>query len=537
MCFNNSIFKAGITTLIVLIAWAALVGCASDNGDYSDSGNTDANSYVLRLSVSAVGNTATRAASHELSDATEAENYIDIFNGDYTIVIYDNNGKFIQQVSADKTTPKRQDDMFWVESVIEESFIEEIQQVGDEFQVMVLANLKSYNNKDDAYPKFDGQTTATLWGNANDYNFSRQINTSGENTWYPSIEDERFIPMFGIAMAKISDAKKEFDGYRHILLDVPMLRALAKIEIIDAIEGKGAIKGVTMTRYNTSGRLIPNISENKDWNDNKTQITTPSLPNNGNTADNLQFLWTKNAEGQTVWYAYIPEMRLGTSTTIEANRPRLDVQTDIDGNTATYPLHFARYDTDGNYSLPNNTSWNYILRNHIYRYTITSVNVTANLQVKVLPWEVVEDSPWDYTDNIIIEEGNFLEWKENSVLSDNKQTATVTLKGNTTDIAEAKFKISAPKGGKWYALFVPLEGREDAFTFVDEAGNELLTPSGDVGVDGYIRIKNRYATVNDRNNRAKLVIMVMTVDGRWMEADLCDGTLTNYTIIQNITNI
>ncbi|MCH5177649.1 MAG: hypothetical protein J1F25_06465, partial [Prevotellaceae bacterium] len=332
-------------------------------------------------------------------------------------------------------------------------------------------------------------------------------------------------------------------GCLHLTCDIPMLRALAKVEVIDNIGNAGAISGVTMTQYNTIGRYIPNIADNPNWNTYNTQIEKPSLPNgaNGMTGSNLLFVnipTTMNENGVTVtrnvWTAYIPEMQLGTTQTIEANRPRLNVAVD---NGSTYPLHFAQYDANSVPSLPNNTSWNYILRNHIYRYTINSINITANLTVNVLPWTIDEDTPWDYIDNVIIEEGNFLEWDENTVLADDKTNATVTLNANTTDIAVATFKISAPRGGRWYVSLLPLEGREDAFMLVDENDEEITSLSGDIGTQGYIRIKNRYATVNDRNNRAKLVIMVETIDGRWMEADLCDGTPTNYTIIQNITNL
>lgn len=516
----------------------ALCGCLSDYSDCPDDIRDDAGDYVLRLSVSAAGNLSTRTGGHGLVQGTDAEDYINILDGDYAVAIYDMDGNFITSVT-NTSVPRRQGDIYWVESIINKKYVERIQ---DDFQVLVVANWKSYDKGNDYnYPTFGNNALTSLWTNATDYNFTYQATVAGGNDcWTPSIEAKRFIPMFGIGIGTFSDATQGIDGNREILLEVPMLRALAKVEVIDNINGAD-ISNVSMTKYNKSGRYIPDISTNVNWATDNIQVVIPSLPsdNTNDIGTDLQFF--KDNIEKNIWFAYIPEMSLGTTTTISDDRPHLNVTVQVD-EPITYPLHFARYNENGTYEIPNTQSWNYILRNHIYRYTVNSVNVTANLTLNVLPWNLSDDELWDYSD--IPGSNKPVTW--DACQSEAVETATVTMNISSTPL-KGTFTIQSPLSGTWHAYLMAIgDAVTDAITFTDATGAEnygthqtgpISTSQSGNADEVTIYIKPTVLTAQ-QESKFKLVIMVENL-GRWMEVNLTpnESDATTWTIVRPSNNI
>lgn len=553
MRFRSHISKHGLLTAAVSIICILLAGCARDDADSADAAPADAGTpYVLRLNVAAATNSSTRSAGHPLEPATAAEEYIDIFNGDYAVVIYDKGGNCIAQIDGTDATPRQQDSFYWVECRLDDDLIRNIQQSGsDDIQVLVVANWKAYDKGTSfAYPTFSNNSLATLWTDGSNYNFSHQAyGSSGNTCWTPDIAGRRLIPMFGIGTGRLSDARKELDGCLHLTCDIPMLRALAKVEVIDNIpQSNISVSSVSLSTHNTNGRYIPNIAENPNWNKNNIQVVKPSLPDNvGISTQNLTFV--KITENNTdKWVAYIPEMNL-TSGAVKDNMPTLNINVattkDNSTSSSTYAMPLGEY-LNGVF---NNTYFD-ILRNHIYRYTIASVNATANITLEVLPWDKEDDERWDYTQVPGTVEA--IQWS--NFANEVQETAEVTLNISTaaSDILTGTFTIPSPLSGTWHAQLMPIgDANPAAVVFCNADGTDIDTADGqtshhiwnDISTEPdkskptpatlYIKVAS---TDGDAESRFRLLIMVENI-GQWMDVNMTpDRSSANYWTIIRPTN-
>lgn len=172
------------------------------------------------------------------------------------------------------------------------------------------------------------------------------------------------------------------------------------------------------------------------------------------------------------------------------------------------------------------------------RLSITD-KADVQLTLVVLPWTLAPEEEWNYHHTVNIAENGFLAWQRDEAGNatfedDNQRDCRLVLRTDGT-AAVGKFTIASPVNDLWYAYLIPLTGNPDAFMFVDEKGVEIAgDPCGLInGTDpATIRIRHRYDTTSEQNT-AKLQIMVRTADNRFLEADVCKGEATYYTIIQN----
>lgn len=301
-----------------------LSGCIYDKTvEWSDK-ETETNLYTLQLAVT-TQTEATRAAGHGDETGTEAENYIDFAREDYRVLLFNADGTYKATILPNRLTYKQGSS----NTHIVEGLITEAEKPSGKFYVVVVANWKAYDGSDyDTFDNFSASTGA-LWQNGTDFNFTYQ--PAGNSSWTPdnNANPKRLIPMFGMAQVnEESFSAPDRDGNSYITATIPMLRALAKVEVVDGITGSNnngfsnQLNSVSLSRYNTTGRLIPNVKENPSWGVQNTQVTTASLPE-GETSPQgtiLPFLPVVN-NNKTTWRAYIPEMALGAWKS--DNRPRL----------------------------------------------------------------------------------------------------------------------------------------------------------------------------------------------------------------------
>ncbi|MDE5676854.1 hypothetical protein, partial [Phocaeicola sp.] len=186
----------------------------------------------------------------------------------------------------------------------------------------------------------------------------------------------------------------------------------------------------------------------------------------------------------------------------------------------------------------NDYPWQALLRNHIYRYTVTGIDAfSANITLNVLDWEQGEELTWDYNDNIGITGLDRLTWMEGTYQNLNDANAHLILLQDISVAAECKFRISTPKNASWHASLVYASGEKDAFMFVDEAGKEIAQPGGTIDGETVValRIKAK-GSPGQENNTARLQIAVTLPNGRTMNADVLNGKYGNnkyFTIVQN----
>ena len=557
----------------------ALQGCIWDGPlEETASGGS---SYHMSVTVVTGVSASTRAdhADDFEENGSAAENFIDFDNGDFRVILFDKEGNFLHEVGGDaewsiiSTTDGEGQAYYLLESEIPfpedypEARLEFLRNNG--FQVMVLANWRSVDpdRTGDAYENLfeEGGSHLTLnaiWKDGEHNNFAYKP-ADGNNSWQPDHQGttKRLIPMFGVAEAPPFTQRYNNGGF-YSSGTIMMQRAMAKIEVIDHLleQPNLEITDVTMSHYNTSGRFIPDVDANPDWNKIGAQVGTSSLPKDVAAQTGLKFFRVEESDDHddhgTVgkWIAYVPEMALETAVFNSVGeiindgredggeiRTHLNVKIDPkEGESdtgfkggGTYKLHFARYDENFLPTIPDD-SWNHILRNHIYRYYINKVGTSVRLTLIVQPWFNAPAEEWHYTHVVTVPEDGAISWQ--NYTNDDKEECRLIVKDDGTS-AEGTFMITGPHNDIWYAYLIPLTGDPDAFYFADEEGNELSEdPHGliDGKTPGKIYIRRRNMWTSEQNT-AKLQIMVRTADNRYLEANVCPtgSGKTYYTIIQN----
>ena len=486
MRFIRNIFNRLAGTIILIATALLLHSCVDDHFSETSKEST----FTLTLSVLTESTGATRASHSDDYEevGSEAENHIDIDGNDMRIFLFTAGGEFLQEVTGitwEKSTianglvytmPEKE--IFFSDETDEEkAVIESIKRDG--IHVLVLANSRNtgWAGTGSSLPKLDD-----LWKNGTAFNFN--YIADGTTTWLPSIttSPKKLIPMFGFIKANFFQTAT---GKNKSFGSVKMQRAMAKIEVYDDIITEGvSISGVTMSDYNRIGRLIPDLQANPNWDvigEQVTESSLPTAPNHTNTP--LTFFHTP---GEKVWVAYVPEMALDkpqSDGTLSDERTHLNVTISAPENSgfngAVFPLHFAKYENNVNITIPDD-SWNHILRNHIYRFSVMRVGVSAELEMHVVPWTLDEDEDWDFTDHVSI--SKMLDWNINSYESLDTETGRLLLwiDDDKDKILTGSFIIKTPVNGRWYARLTPLDdAKPNAITFVDSNGATMEPSYGD----------------------------------------------------------
>lgn len=577
---RQRIYRRQCLVALLLGLLATLQSCIVDDIEYRAPQDTSGSTYSMSITV-VTNSSATSRANHEddkQQTGTDAENYIDFENYDFSLILFDNNGRYLHKIDCSTdwtilpstsgtsnvpTTYLLETEIKFPET-INDATIETITKSG--FQVMALANWK--NAKDgNAYQGIftnkngstGNQSLTTIWKDGTNYNFAYNCTTAnGSNTtWQPNIiQTKQLIPMFGLAQASAFKPRSSTSLYSSAM--IPMQRAMAKIEVIDNLKNDDpSVRGVTMTAFNTSGRFIPDVAANPDWNQVGSQVSSSSLPANVASLTDLKF-FQQGANSKT-WVAYVPEMAL-MKNVIDDSRTHLNVK--LGGsNTAsdgTYPVHFAKYDHTFKPTIPDD-SWNHILRNHIYRYEINGVNKPTfelELHLHVIPWVPDEEEVWDFTDHVTLLQP--LKWSEGGVPVDGSEDGSgnsmkevtantdgeINLSLESGKWLEGRFTIQTPVNGKWYARLTPLgDAQPYAMSFVDEQGQVMDPKSGDpetcTELSGTIDSKEVTIRIsptnfdNDYESKFRLEFFVENL-GTWMEVPMVgeNAEYKYYTIVR-----
>ena len=556
--------KMKIHTLFPVVLMSLVqAGCIFDKDAVPECVSGESVTINLNLSVpsSSIGS---RSGNHDLYRGTDAENYIDILNGDYKLYIFDKDGGWsdrLTEVTCTATGESAGQTSYAISGKLEFSDEQEKEQLST-FNVMVLANWKSFHKNAGVtdYPSFDGYSItpgdpADIFKDGTRFNFTFPDQTA--SPWRPETATGQYIPMFGISdpldLEYVIKMSKYGDGPA---FNISMLRAIAKVEIIDNMPEGQTITAVSLSRYGTNGRMMPDIEKNKDWSVRGIGVKEPTLPDDFVQLADLTFdseIRTVDGKETNVWYAYIPEMYLSKSKTGK-DRPVFSVT--INHNTIPNTFTFDNY-YEGSVNSANPLVS--VLRNHIYRYDVSGTSANLDLKLNVLKWDMVWEEHPSYFDSPQVAEGGYLKWNtksrneggeeiEDSRFTDKPDALRFITHASPQEYAEATFTLKSPMYGIWKAYLRASSGETDAFYFTTgetaSDGAELpLVPGRDSGtIDGNqitIRIACKYEIVSERNNEAVLVIIVQYPDRTQKEVYVVEpnGTAPNYTIVQEMTQI
>ena len=190
------------------------------------------------------------------------------------------------------------------------------------------------------------------------------------------------IPMWGVRLANLNlanEAENEID-------DIYLLRAMAKVEVAlhEDIVALFDLTDVVVDKYNTVGNVLPaGYATAVDTRD----LGQQDVFNPNNTPSNTDLSFTE-VEGQGSFYAYLPEYQ-----NVDVDSPA-EIRLLIDEKL--YNIQFKQY-IGGQ---ATGESYN-IVRNHYYKYTITSVSegtveVNLTLQYEVEDWTEVTNPGFDF---------------------------------------------------------------------------------------------------------------------------------------------
>lgn len=542
---------------------ALLPGCVADNAEFDAPSKPG---YHMTLTVVTTAALPTRAhEDDEQQNGTVAENAVDFTGNDFRLVFFDKAGNYLHAIdgtapwtifpyttNGDYSVYRMECEIEFPESVTKEQIAA---LKTDDFQVMLLANWQSIRSE--GYNGLFGngsggyQSLAQIWKDNTNYNFP-YTPAAGNLTWCPdhTAPKKQLIPMFGYAK---SPKFTPGTGGQYSNTTILMQRAVAKIEVIDNLTEQPdlSVNDVVMSGYNTSGRLIPDVAANPNWDKVGQQVDRSSLPADVRQAAGLNFV--RDPQQAKKWIAYVPEMALPAARFDEKGeitnpdeRPHLKVSIVNDPSSSfydqykgdTYVAHFAKYNSDSQPTIPDD-SWNHILRNHIYRFSINKVGLTVKLHLHVMPWEADDDEAWDFTDHVTV--SSALEWLPESyehVEDADYQDRNIVLWLDGT-ILKGSFTIATPRNGRWYARLVPIgAARPNAVSFVNQKGDILDPSAGDpracMEVSGLIDGTEQYLYIrptdfgNDYESRFKLEFWVENL-GVWMNVPMPEGP---YTIIR-----
>lgn len=557
-------------TCAAIAAIFLFLGCASDSEYGSQATRAKSVKLHFNLTVPADAEFFSRAPvsppGHVTEGGTAAESAIDILGEDYKIVIFnDADGSFVTQDIEMVSTSRDDTPSASVYTMIGEVSADKLEAL-DGFRVMVLANLKSFGAP--YYPNFEGRsaildpanasfnTQANIFKNTSNFNFVYP-NSGGATTpsWSPTLEAPKsLVPMFGYSEKLVLPDASDATPWGEVIIntEISMLRSIAKIELVDNMSNN-EINAATLSLSNRYGRYIPDITVNADWDKEAKQVSAPSLPANVGQLSKLTFHPEKRViagEQKTVWFAYVPEMDLSVFDA-DDNRPYFE----FNFGTVDKRTPFDNYDENGKVDTDNHLQT--VLRNHIYRYTVSGSLSNLSVDLDVQEWNMVQDEDWHFDiptvrmiDDFDPEDPQYpyyISWTteeedvdnpgqyvENGYFDDSYNLQLI-MKPNTEDYAECTFTLAAPLNATWIAQLIPTQGELDAFKLHSDFSSGKI----DGTTPAVVKIRNTKETVNNERNEARLVIMVEYPDKTQREVIVVKpgSNGTNYTIVQQKTSI
>ena len=591
---------SGLTAVAML---CAATGCVCEEAvtDCPDSSKTPSSFMLnLDLTVPASADAMSRAGGHEFEPGTDPENFIhlsypggeDGLHPDYKVFIFDKDGGFVGDVDdLGESVSSKYMGMGSNGANYRLTFNLSLDRAQKErmsqFQIMVLANYMSFQEKNkpcQSYPSFaEVRNLDGLYVDDENFNFEFS-DVSDTKHWQPvvgTVEESSGIPMFGLSQKiNIADAiaMSEADDYEPI--SIPMLRALAKVEIVDdTSEGITNVGRLPMKFL--SGRLIPNLKENPDWDGPDIQIVKSSLASDGGIHYNVSAgssdipLFRKQNGEITVWYMYLPEIEIPFRGKDDSGSRAFGIGGGLDDQDGLYFRPAFSFTFNGKqygFELDNNIDMKSIgtaryakgdgtltdiLRNHIYRYTVTGSTAGLTVKMDVLPWDLVTEEEWHFDpptvklpENFNPEEPTYpyhLKWTvmkedpdnpgemEPNGYTDDDYNMYLFMKPGVDSYAECRFTLAAPLNATWYATLIPLQGDYSAFEFeegYDHGKIDGTTPA-------VVRFKNTEEIVSNERNEARLVIEVEYPDKTRREAIVVKpgSNSNNYIVVQQKTTI
>lgn len=423
--------RTWVCLLIALPVMLLVAGCVND---YDDCPVPKDRIDPVKLRFTIVTRTSAGSGTKQTRAAdisggqigTTSENYLNLAGHDIRFLLFDGDQKLLRDFTPSANTNPAVGDggsyvAYRVEASIVEPYFANVATADTDFYIMVLANGRTHQMT--ALGLAPGETTIK--------DVSGQLITFVQKTyvivdtetgmrggWMPSppgVADGEYIPMAGLQHFTLTQGAFDGKGPEDFIelspengfKNINMLRALAKIEVIDKIGIGGHFAGAPLKRKRVekvelfgryaNGTILPAYGQ---WNRNGVletqQVDVPTmsypiqyLPPTAdiyvpNWASLIEFYEDKEAQavredGCPVFSTYVTEY---SRADINGNLPPYirvtidDPDTPDDKESSFYRMELADYDDKG--AAKPDGQLPALLRNHIYRYEITYVNAKSS---------------------------------------------------------------------------------------------------------------------------------------------------------------
>ena len=256
----------------------------------------------------------------------------------------------------------------------------------DDLQILIYDENDTYvGTVEDLFAsnnQYVGTLSGTDWQSGT-YKFVVLANFTTNNTRLADLasitynQNAEYIPMWGVLKSNFNFAA----GERTDIGSIDLLRAMAKVEVnfAESFPSDYEIGTITISPYNTQGYCLPAGYTSVDATgelDREEAGTAHSFnpldsPSTNTSQSSIEF----KGENKN-YYIYLPEYDNSTKPA--------KIQVTVNGET--YELEFKDYENGA----PKEGTQYDIVRNHIYRYTITGVNDgKLVIQYRAMPWELV----------------------------------------------------------------------------------------------------------------------------------------------------
>lgn len=372
-----------LSALLILAAACVMSYGCSDDGSHDPENPADGKTEVsLRFTVVTRNASQVSRADDCIDDeqGSIAENYLNlqdiqffIFNADRQLL-----ATFFPDIKADDSNSSYS--RYFVTATLTLPYFDkavEENSASVPFYIMVVANTRNLGGRSITAAPRTGIDDILL----QNITFNSPANISTTAGWNPDYNNNRYIPMSGIQKFTVSADNLVASGADSPLSldeDINMLRALAKIEVIDRIpEERGATIGsVELNGFFTSGKILPAAGQ---WPGYVTaNVTLPTMPAGAAYDTATPLLFVKESDTPSVFSAYVTEYSYETAL---QQRPLVTVSLNQkDGTTLTRPFYLAKYNqtADGGQFAGPVTE---LLRNHIYRYEVVGLSAESEIQL------------------------------------------------------------------------------------------------------------------------------------------------------------
>lgn len=368
----------------------------------------------------------------ETQKGTLPENYLDLKN--IKFLFFDSEQKFLSEFTPDVKPEGTDYVRYDVTGIVEDEYFTNPQSNTVDFYILVLANYSQYSPQGFYFTK--GMTLQQLF-NEQQPSFSTP---SASPWWFPHLEDlsadgvypggPQYIPMAGLQHFSVPAA--DFKAKEKIDLpdDINMLRAMAKIEVIDRIGANGtgnltvqppvgqrsSIEKVELMGQYMRGTILPEFSQwNVGGNAETRYVSAPFVPRHIEYANPYPFgsmeyvssqirrdfgeddlATAARADRCKVFSVYIPEYTVPVAdqsilkdtytkgltkawAQVTIQNPNGDSYGEL--SSVLYELKFTGYSNGASNGVDTP-----LLRNTIYRYEISSVSADiVNVEWTVCP--------------------------------------------------------------------------------------------------------------------------------------------------------